>query len=244
MFEIQNETKWEKFKDFLYYDIWVRISDPFKNWIWPAYKVRRLCDRHDIVKLPGLKATEWCDVVERMYIANMELIKYFIEVEKPEEHVMWYEDSDGHSVGQKYGECEDAGWPTFMPEYKDMYILDLIKMIYVWYTVEQPKLEEENKYLLHFWSDYLYGKPYCVKSEKGDYYEQKLDKSSVPTEMSFFNDKNVNWFILDKYVDGNRNNVLNEKFISDKMRKLDEKIELEKTKMLHLCAEVRMYLWT
>ena len=64
-----------------------RIEDFFKDWIYPAYKWRRLLDPHNVVKLPRLCATEWTDVRERMYQANMELIKYFIEKEKPEAKV-------------------------------------------------------------------------------------------------------------------------------------------------------------
>ena len=142
-------------------DVWDDLTyhpkEIFKNWVFPAYKIRRLLDRHDIVKLPGVKATEWCDVTERMYLANMELVKHFIEKEKPEKHILWYKDEHGNDVGHKYGENEKA-FPVIFPEYKGRYIMDIIKEIYKWYTVDQKNLTKDFNYLLKIWSDYLFGR--------------------------------------------------------------------------------------
>jgi len=81
-----------------------------------------------------------------------------------------------------------------------------------------------------------------LKKEKNETKNISLDdiENTISTEDLEKTDPSI----LDKYVDGDRNNVLVEGFIFNKMKELDKKIELEKTKMLHLCAEVRMYLWT
>ena len=243
MFVEEELTTWGKIKDFFEIS-WYRISDFFKNWIWPAYKVKRLFDRQDIVKLPRLKATEWCDVVERMYEANMELVKGFVEKEKPEEHVFWYKDDEGNDVGHKYGECEDHGWPVLFPDYKGKYVMDIIKEIYKWYTEDEKELENDRKYLLDVWYNYFSGRFYSVPIEGSEMYVMKIDESTIPTEMKFFDDKNLDWNILDKYVDGDRENILKKGFVNDKLHKLEDDMEKARQKYLHLCIEIRQYLWT
>lgn len=222
--------------------VWWAISRFFDNWVYPAHYLKNwLFHRYDIVKLNELKRYEYCDVDTRMLYANMELIRFFIEKEKPEEHVVWYKDDDGVDSGPKYGECKD--WDVLYPEYKDKYIMDIIKEIYNWWTVELVRKEEECSYLLDFCCKYCWGKMKSKKLE-GEMYQMVWDRSTCPTGLKYFDDKDIRWDIIDKYVDGDRKHVLEERFLGDKMHELEREIEKEKQKYLHLCIEVRPYLWT
>ena len=83
MDDIFEEPRWHE-------TVWWRIKDLFSNWVCPAYSLRNfLFNRYDLVRLHGIRRHEYSDVMERMLQANMELIVFFIEKEKPEEHVVW-----------------------------------------------------------------------------------------------------------------------------------------------------------
>lgn len=225
--------------------VWWRVQNFFQDWICPAYKIRHLLfNRQDIVRLPGISATEWCDAVERMFLANMQLIAEFVEKEKPEKYVCWYKDENGNDVGHKYGECEQCGYPIIFPEYKDKYIMDIIKEIYHWWKVDYPREMSEQDYLLDFWSKYVCGKMKSIPTENEEYSQIVFDKSECPKTIDYFNGKEVKWEIIDKYLDGDRNNIFVEGFVHNKMHKLENNIEKQKQLYLHLCIEVRQYLWT
>jgi len=224
--------------------IWWKIQNLVENWVYPAYKIRHfLFNRQDFVRLPGVSKTEWCDVVERMFLANMQLLAEFVEKEKPEEYVCWYKDDNGADVGHKYGECEN--FPPLYPEYNGKYIMDIIKEVYHWWKVDYPKLCEEQEYLLSFWCDYVCGKMKSKRSKVSEEYNEIVfDTSECPKTLDYFNDKEIKWDILDKYLEGDRNNIFVERFVNNKLHELKTEIELQKQKNLHLCIEVRQYLWT
>lgn len=226
---------------------WWRIENFFREWIYPAYSLKNsLFYRYDIVRMRDIPRTQYCDVVERMFYANMELITHFMEKENPEKYVCWYQNESGEDVGHKYGEYEEkANIPILFPEYKGKFVMDIIKEIYHWWKVEYPRMCNEREYILSFWCKYICGtmksKPW---KDSDEYSEIVFDKSDCPTTMEFFNDKEVKWEILDKYLDGDRGNLLKDGFLKDKLDELEIEIERQMQKCLHLCIEVRTYLWT
>ena len=228
--------------------IWWRIKDLFSNWVYPAYSLRNfLFKRYDLVRLHGIKRHEYSDVMERMLQANMELIVFFIEKEKPEEHVVWYKDEEGNDVGHKYGEWKNGmhgGLPVVYQEYEGKYVMDVIKEIYRWWKVGYPSLKCEYEYLLSFWCEYVAGTMKSIPTDSRECMQIVFDKENCPKTLDFFDDKDVNWEILDKYLDGDRNNIFVENFVSSKMNWLETEMERQKQKYLHLCIDVRPYLWT
>ncbi len=182
-----------------------------------------------------------------MLQANMELITFFIEKEKPEEHVVWYKDDEGNDCGHKYGEglnMDGSKMTVLFPEYEGKYVMDIIKEIYHWWKEDYVRLCNDQSYLLSFWCDYVAGTMKSIPAKKEGYREIVFDKTDCPTTLDFFNGKEVKWEILDQYLDGDRNNIFVENFVSNKLHWLESEIERQKQKYLHLCIEVREYLWT
>ncbi len=220
-----------------YETVWWTVKDFFSDWVYPAYKLKDLLfNRYDLVRLPGIGMTEYCDVVERMFLANMELIKFFVEKEHPAERIEWYGEH-----GHRYGEAE--GIDVVYPEMKGKYIWDIVTEIYNWWRFDYPRLESERSYLLSFCCDYCWGE---LKSRKKDdeYSELVFDRSNCPKTLDDLEGNGIDWDVIDRYCDGDRKNVLVERFMSGKLDELERRIENEKQKYLHLCVEVRPYLWT
>jgi hypothetical protein len=134
--------------------------------------------------------------------------------------------------------------PVVYPEYEGKYAMDVIKEIYNWWKNDYPAICAEREYLLSFWHDYVAGTMKSVPTDNEEYRQIVFDKKDCPKTLDFFNDKDVKWEILDKYLDGDRNNIFVENFVSDKMHWLETEIERQKQKYLHLCIDVRPYLWT
>lgn len=225
---------------------WWAFTRFFDNWVYPAHYLRNLLfRRYDIVKLRNLKPYEYCDVVERMLYANMELIRFFIEKENPEKYVVWYKDDDGVDAGHKYGEGKEHGWEILYPEYDGAYIMDIIKEIYRWWTVDLPALQKEYDYLLHFCCDYCWGK---MKSkpckDNSECSTIEFDNSECPKTLEELEKNEIRWDIIDKYCDDDRKNIFIDGFMRKKLTKLEIEIDRQKQKYLHLCIEVRPYLWT
>lgn len=238
---------------------WLDIQNFFSDWIYPAYKLSNaLFGRYDIVKMSELKRSEYSDDMNRMLHANMELIRHFIEEENPEEHGCWYRDEQGNDVGPKYG--EKYKHEVMFHGYEGKPILDLVKKIYNWWTVERHKKQEECDYLFDFWSKHIFGK---IGSRPLDGNERKdamslglsaegcdaisvmtIDTSQCPKCLDDFEGKEVDWSILDKYLDGDRNNLFKENFVHEKMLELEYDIFMDEQEYLHLCIEVRPHLWT
>ena len=223
--------------------IWWKVENFFRNWIYPACNLKNfLFRRYDLVRLRGIKRSQYSDVAERMFEANMELLAFFVEREKPEEHICWYQNENGNDVGHRYGECEL--FPPLYPEYRGRFVMDIIKEVYHWWKEDYPRLCEEQAYLLSFWHEYVAGQMKSKPAEQEGYNEIFFDTSECPKTLDCFDGKNIRWEILDKYLDGDRNNIFVKGFVNKKMRLLETDIELQKQKNLHLCIEVRQYLWT
>lgn len=234
------------------------IRNFFSDWIYPAHKLRNaLFNRYDIVKMGELKRCEYCDDVARMLHANMELVRHFIEDEKPEETVYWYLDEKGNDVGHKYG--ENSKHEVLFPAYKGQYILDIVKEIYDWWTVERHEKQKEYDYLLDFWIKYfvkLKGRPLTEEErvthmnkvlsveELNEISVMTIDTSQCPKCLGDFEGEEVKWSIVDKHLEGDRNNLFEENFLLKTLSGLENEIFMDEQKYLHLCIEVRPYLWT
>lgn len=219
------ETLFDKFLDMIY---WYQISLFFENWIYPAYYLRNLLfHRYDRIKVPQVKPYEYVDISYLMLYTNMELIVKFIEKENPEKHICWYTDEEsGEELGHKYGECKN--YEIMFPEYKDKWIMDIIKEIYHFWKVEYPEYLKHDKYLLNFWHEY-----FCTFGID--------DEKTIATSMNDFSE-NVDWSIIEKYLD--KSKLFEQNYVLNKHR--DLKIEMEKRcqKYLHLAIDIRQYLWT
>ena len=221
---------------------WYWILNFIDDWIYPAHGLRNvLFYRYDLIKIPQLKPYEYSDMEYRMLCANMQMIVDFIEKESPEKYIYWYKDEKGQEVGHKYG--ENKNYPIIYPELKDKWIMDIIKEIYKWWTVCYPKLLSESDYLLDFWCKYISGEMKSKEPDKNGYSEIYWDKSKCIKSLDDLKDKDIRWDILDKYVT-RREDILEEDYLHNKRNELEIKIHNENQKYLHLCIEVRPYLWT
>ena len=254
---------------------WWKVSRAFADWVYPADSLKNaLFNRYDLVKMHDIPRTQYSDVLERVFLANMELLVDFMEKENPEKHVVWYKDEYGNE-GHKYGEYEHANnIPIIFPEYEGRYVMDILKEIHHWWKTDYPNLMDERQILLSFWCKYVSGvlksKPWDGEVDEDmkekiqlsfwqktlkflkikEYDEEEVfreivfDTSECPTSLDDFKDEQVNWEVIDKYLDGDRNNIFVEGFIKDKLDGLKMRIEQEKQRNLHLFVELRNYLWT
>lgn len=232
--------KWEDFV----FDLKFYPTEFCKNWIYPAYYLRNcLWNRYDLIRLKKIKPHEYSDCLYRMLLANMALIVEFMEKEKPEEHVCWYKDSDGNDVGHRYG--ENSKLRLYLPEYKNRYIMDIIKEIYHWWTVEHPAYCADRDYILGFWSDVIHGK-LDLETDGDD--DDKLypivpDESGTAKTLDEIEARpGIRWDVIDRYF--RREDLLQENFVHNKLMEMENKIALDEQKYLHLSIEVRLYLWT
>lgn len=221
---------------------WYKFLNFIDDWVYPAHCLRNLLFyRYDLIKIPQLKPYEYSDMNYRMLCANMQMIVDFIEKEHPEKYVLWYKDENGNDVGHKYGECEK--YTVIYPELKDKWIMDIIKEIYHWWKEDYPRLMEEKAYLLDFWSEYVCGTMKSGEPDENGLSPVYWDKTNCIKSLDDLKDKKVRWDIIDKYA-AKREDILIENFLHCVIREAEVKIENECQKYLHLCIEVRPYLWT
>ena len=231
----------EFFDDMLVYIGFYKFLNFIDNWIYPAYFLKNLLFyRYDTIKIPQVKCYEYVDKNYLMLCANMQIIVDFIEKENPEKYICWYTDEDGVELGHKYG--ENPNQKIYFPEYKDEWIMDIIKEIYNYWKVIYPKELECKEYLLSYWSKYLVGEMFDKQREDG-IYEVLFDKSNtVKTKEDLYN-LDLNWNLLDYFI-SNRNDLLDYKIIHKKIHEIENKMYEDCQKYLHLCIEIRQYLWT
>jgi hypothetical protein len=241
----------DEFKIGFFEGMWYSFTRWFTDWIYPAYNVRNLFKRHDLVKLPHIKPWEYSDISEKMLYANFELIKEFIEKEHPEKHICWYTDPEtGEELGHKYGECDDIIdkysnlYPTkkiMFPELKGSWIMDIIKEIYEFYTIQLPKYESDKDYLFKIFSEYVCSATLVECKDKPDVYE--FEDLSLKYTVDSPEIQNLNWDILSQYFP-NKESILNKDAFNNALLKLNMQIEDETRIYLLLAIEVRPYLWT
>ena len=111
-------------------DIKYWMSNFIEDWIYPAYSIRNgLFLRYDTVRMPQLRRTDYHEPCERMYYANMELVRHFVE-KNDWQRFQWYDEKDDDGELQKgirYGMSPDKR--VYLPEYKGKYVIDIIKEI-------------------------------------------------------------------------------------------------------------------
>lgn len=218
---------------------WYRIFNFIDDWIYPAHGLRNvLFYRYDLIKIPQLKPYEYSDMEYRMLCANMQMIVDFIEKESPEKYICWYKDEKGQEVGHKYGENDE--YPILYPELKGKWIMDIIKEIYHWWKEEYPVLLKDEDYILSFWCDNFSGE-WKATEKNGTVFYTRFDKIKAKS-MKDLENKNIKWNILDKYLD--RDKIFEENYVFTQHRKIETDIYNSCQKYLHLCIEVRPYLWT
>lgn len=230
----------EKIDDILVYIGFYSFLRIIKDWIYPGYYLRNLLfNRYDRIKIPNVKPYEYVENDYLMLCANMKIIVDFIEIEEPEKYICWYKDENGNDYGHKYGENGNV----LFPEYKKQYIMDMIKEIYNYWKVIYPLQNEKISYLKDFHSKYLMGEMTETKITDCNLYEIDFDKSNCPKNMDDLWELKLNWSLLDSCV-SNRKKLLNEKFILKKIKQMEKEQFNDCQKYLHLCIEVRPYLWT
>ena len=230
-------TKLEKFLVFIG---WYRLCRFFENWIYPAYDLRNLLfHRYDLIKIKSIKPYEYAEPEELIFEANMTLIKKFIEEYNPEKHICWYTDNFGNDVGRKYGEYHNE--IIIFPEYKGKYIMDIIKEIYHWYTVDYPDLMNQFQYINQFIYENSIGGEFKFIEQTDDFFMLQLDESSSPKTIEEL--KSMNLEIINKLFK-NKEDILSHDKLHEKGQEIFEKIDYEKQKYLYLCIAVRPYLWT
>ena len=240
------EVEYTKFEKFLKFIGWYKFRVFIEDWIYPAHYIRNfLFHRYDRIKIKEIKPYEYLDVDITMFYACMELVVRFIEKEEPEKYINWYDDE--YTKGSKYGDNSsiygEKDKQVLFPEYKGRYIMDIIKEIYDWYKNKYPVMINDVQYMIDFaFDNNLYGKMMSkeIKDMPG-HFQIINDTSYCPKSIDEL--KDVNWEILDKYIE-NREDILKERCLINKRMELEKKIEEEKQKYLHLCIEVRPYLWT
>lgn len=215
-----------------------RLDTLIEDWVYPGYYLRNyLFHPFNVVKLPEVVSYAYVEPEHQMFLANMNLIVNFMEKCKPE-RILWYK--SGSDEGPKYG---DKPYNlVVMPEYKGVYIMDIIKEIYRWYKKDYPQLINDKQYLDEFALDYIVGDSWFEDIPGTDFCEIKHDNSRCPKTVSELKEyEGVNWDVLNKYFPSHRN-ILNEKWMRFVTLKLANDIELQKQKYLYLCIAVRPYL--
>ena len=235
------ENSFSKFEEIMMRIGWYKILNFIEEWVYPAYSLRNiLFHRHDLIKIPQVKCYEYTDLEFFMLCANMQMIVNFIEKENPEKYILWYKDEDGNDVGHKYG--ENPNYQVLFPEYKGKWIMDIIKEIYHWWKEEYPILCNDKSYLLSFWCEYFSGSWEATEEdENGNVLCVHSDKN-IAKSMNDLDEKNIKWDIIDKYID--RNRLFEDDYVHMQYEKMETDIYNMCQKYLHLCIEVRPYLWT
>jgi len=221
--------------------VWWKIQNFFDDWIYPGYCLKNiLFHNYNKIKLPMFKPYEYSDVSDRMKFAIFELIKEYIEKDKPEEHIKWYPDKNlKDDDGLKYGDHDED---VLIPRLKGKYIMDIIKEIYKFYTKDLPEMENDRDYLLTIWNEYIYRAHLEHISGSGDDSIFKIVRDPINVTLEQINDK-INWNIVLKYIE-KKEDLLKEDIIKNAKSNLDKLIREQIQFYLHLAIEVRLYLWT
>ena len=230
-------------QNWIHHFFW-RVGDFFKSWIYPARRLQNFfIHRYDIVRMPQLERSRYYDVKTRMYHAVMELVRYYYE--ECQKQFNWRDDFDeeGNLVdeGPRYGACSDE---CLFPEYKGKYIIDIIKEIHDWYIGGMDQFVKAYEYaryngiaphrniiardLKRIRKECRHNKEFSVDQLEREY----LSRYDVPLE------------ILDKYLDGDRRNIVDKVYMNDVADKIFADTMSNMQKYLHLAIEVREHIWT
>lgn len=213
------------------------VTDFAKNWIWPAYSLRNcLFKRYDLVKMPDISRFEYSDDSFRMRCAIKEIIAHFVEKENPEEHVEWRGE-----YGHVYHASDDL---SILKEYDGKYVIDMIYEMHRYFKEECPKLMAESSYLLNVWSKHFTSINFSEMTGNEEFSVMNFDDSKAPKTMEELEKLDLDWKILDKWMDGDRSNILKKGFLSSQITKSEEEINNLDRKYLLMAVELRLYMWT
>ena len=223
--------------------IFWRVRDFFDSWIYPAHRLQNyFIHRYDTVRMPQLERSRYYEVEERMYHAVMELVRYYYE--ECQKQFNWRDDLDEEGnlavEGPRYGARSDK---CLFPEYKDKYIIDIIAEIHDWYTRgydQFMKAYEYGGWKLAQHRNIIARDLKRIRKECRHNTELSVDQ----LEREYLNGYDVPLEILDKYLDGDRRNIVDKAFMNAVKERILEDIERNKQKYLHLAIEVREHLWT
>lgn len=214
-------------------------------WIFPAYSVRNyFFHRYDIIRMPQLKRTRYYEVDTRMYHAVMELICFFYE-KSGWENVVWYDETDENGnityEAARYGANADK---CLFPEYKGKFIMDIVKEIYNWHTMEMKQLRKDSEYVLR--PEIRACRNNMARDIKHIRRQCRQDPSLSEDRLigEYFNQYDLDWDILDRHLAGDRCNIIDRQFVEAIPNKIRKKMEDNMQKYLHLAIEIRGYLWT
>lgn len=122
--------------------------------------------------------------------------------------------------------------------------MNLIREMYHWYTEVYPSLQLDSRILLDFWC-----RVHCGNlRDDGEPDEQGLvpcefDKSECPRTLPEIKAlPDVDWAVIGRYL--TENEYLDEQKVRSKHTELEKRIFNESQMFLHMCIEVRPYLWT
>ena len=219
-----------------------RVRDFVEDGIYPAHRLQNfLIHRYDTVRMPQLERSRYYDVDERMYYAVMELVRYYYE--ECQQQFEWRDDFDEEgnlaSEGPKYGARSEE---CLFPEYKGKYIIDIIEEIYDWYTRGEDQFEKamHADWELAPHRNIIARDLKRIRKECRHNQELSVDQ----LEREYLNGYGIPLEILDKYLDGDRRNIVDKAFMDAVRERIREDIDRNKQKYLHLAIEVREYLWT
>ena len=212
------------------------ITEFCTDWIFPAYKLKKLLfpsKRFNIVRLPQIKWHEYSDREWRLTCAVMELVCGFIEEEKALEKVEWYGE-----YGHKYG---DHGFNMTYPEMKGRYVMDIIKEIRDWWRTDRLFLLKQKTMLEEilvqaFFPERLFdenGKMTTIKNYGPKTVEELKKKSGMS-----------NFSILYSLTNADDTKLLDAKFIENLCDELEKKIFDNDQKYMHLAIDISPSLWT
>lgn len=193
--------------------------------------------RYDRIKVPEIKPWEYCDKTGFLLYADMKILVDFVQKQKPQERLLWYEDENGIESGHKLG--QDQKLKIFVQEYRGKFVMDVIKQIYNFWKIGYEQQKKQIKYLKEVFCTYIVGK----MSVSEQTYQVLFDTTNLPVTVEEIKDL-VDWQILDKYLQGDRQNFFKERFLSNKIIKQEIFLQNECQKYLHLLIDVRPYLWT
>jgi len=222
--ESKAEQRWEKFLDFIHYWSLSRFID---EWVYPGHYLHNLLfHRYDRVKIPFLKPYQWCDRSEMFFYCSFEILKQYVEQEKPFECVDFYEKD--HTPTTVTGKI----------------VGDEIKFLYNWYTKTLPETEKEHRLMLDYWCENLCGVMVFKKEDQNDHLGKiEFDRSENPKEFKDFAVSDEQKTVLNKWFDSEED-MMDEDTVCNKRIEKEKELAKEKQDMLHRLVDIREYLWT
>ena len=213
----------------------------FEDWIWPAYHIRRLFNRKDIIKLKKVKPWEWCDEREQLLLACQAIVESFFDQE-PDKIVCYYKDEKGEDVGPRVKSKS-------FPEIDGKYFFDVLKDVRDILLYEIPEIDEDIEALL---STSLFLSPRL--DLLSDSLEVKEDYSKTPKtwkeaeELILEKCKEDEVRRIRKYIDFEELKKSSEVPIYRKVFNILNTLEEKKSDRiktaLHWLVEIREGLWT